>query len=153
MRRVELLYSLSSNFRHSLLPWGVARALLRCTFLPLLDLSAPDPSSLQGIRSSPAGVRPTYLDWNVTQPTQPTGPSPAQRPQNHRSGSNPAQYGNQTDSSCPSLFIQATSNYGPTSTSCGSARSPSAVGHAVNPERPCQRCRPPVLPGRQPLPR
>ena len=48
-----LVSSSSSNFRHSLLPWCVARALLRCTFLPLLDLSELEPSKLEGCWFAP----------------------------------------------------------------------------------------------------
>ena len=50
---VLLVLSLSSSFRHSLSPWGVARALLRCAFLPLLDLSEPEPSKLEGCWIAP----------------------------------------------------------------------------------------------------
>ena len=45
---VLLVSSSSSNIWHSLLPSRVARALLHCAFLPLLDLSEPEPSKLEG---------------------------------------------------------------------------------------------------------
>ena len=45
---VLLVSSSSSKIWHSLLPWRVARALLRCAFLPLLVLSEPEPSKLKG---------------------------------------------------------------------------------------------------------